>query len=319
MPVDQAPDFTSISVVIPVYNGEKTLEELTQRISEQLKGLAQTWEIVFVNDHSSDNSMNVLEKLYVKDPQHIKIISFAKNFGQHNAIICGFEYCSGDVVITMDDDLQHPPEEIPNLVDPLRANPGLEVVIGIPEAAQKSYLKKLGSALLNILVSKIQNKPRNLKMASFRAMRSKLAKQLADTRTSTPAIGSLILSQTRQILNVKVRNEVRRFGNSGYSLGKSARLFLNNLMHHSALPLKAVSMLGLLSSLVGFGLSIFYLVRYFTGAIAVPGWTTLVLLLLIFNGIILLSIGIIGEYLIRIITEVNGSPRYVIHKKEGFK
>jgi glycosyltransferase involved in cell wall biosynthesis len=113
MPVDQAPDFTSISVVIPVYNGEKTLEELTQRISEQLKGLARTWEIVFVNDHSSDNSMNVLEKLYVKDPQHIKIISFAKNFGQHNAIICGFEYCSGDVVITMDDDLQHPPEEIP--------------------------------------------------------------------------------------------------------------------------------------------------------------------------------------------------------------
>jgi len=304
-----------ISVVIPCYNSEKMLVELVRRISSALND--SSLEIILINDASQDNTWSVILEL-TNLTNRVKGINLMKNFGQHSALLCGLNYASGEVIITMDDDLQNPPEEIQKMINLLESDDNLDAVIGIPKKAKQSFIKRLGSNYLNHINSKIFNKPKNLKMSSFRALRRNLVDEIKTNQTTNPALGSMIWNYTRNVRNIEVQHDNRRYGNSGYSMQKSVRLFLNNILNNSTLPLKIVSNIGILASVIGFGLAIFYLLKYFVGNISVPGWTTIIVLLLFFFGLILFSIGIIGEYLIRIITEVNHTRQYVIKEKVGF-
>ena len=305
-----------ISIIIPCFNSEKTLVELVNRIISALN--ENLLEIILINDASKDNTWFVIQDI-VKAHDEVKGISLMRNFGQHSATLCGLNYVSGEIVVTMDDDLQNPPEEITKLTDLLESDKNIDAVFGIPGIVKQSFVKRMGSKYLNHISSKILNKPKDLKMSSFRALRKSLVDEIKTNQTTNPALGSLIMNYTRNIKNVDVQHNTRKYGSSGYGLGKSIKLFLNTVLNNSTLPLKMVSNIGIISSIVGFGLAIFYLIKYFVGDITVPGWTTIIILLLFFFGIILFSIGIIGEYLIRIISEVNHSRQYVIKDKSGFE
>jgi glycosyltransferase involved in cell wall biosynthesis len=304
-----------ISVIIPCYNSEKTLVELVKQIISVLNN--NLLEIILINDASQDNTWFVIQEI-VKSQNRVKGINLMKNFGQHSALLCGLNYADGGIVVTMDDDLQNPPEEIIKLINLLESDDTIDAVIGIPKKAKQSFFKRLGSSFLNHAISKILNKPKDLKVSSFRALRRNLVDEMKTNQTTNPAFSSLLLNYTRNVKNVVVQHNKRQFGNSGYGIGKSVKLFLNAVLNYSTLPLKIVSNIGIISSVAGFGLAIFYLIKYFIGNITVPGWTTIIVLLLFFFGLILFSLGIIGEYLIRIIREVNHTRQYVIKDKVGF-
>lgn len=306
---------SKISVVIPCFNAEKTLAELVHRITITLDGSLH--EIILINDASTDKTWPAIRELVSKQ-NTVKGINLMKNFGQHAAILCGLNYVSGDIIVTMDDDLQHPPEEISKLVHFLESDLNADAVLGIPVDPKKSLIKRLGSNFFNRISTKILNKPRDLKLSSFRALRRNLVDEIKTNQTTNPAFGSLLLHYTRSVKSVEVQHTKRNFGSSGYGMGKSISLFLNAVLNYSTLPLKIVSNIGIISSFTGFGLAIFYLFKYFIGDITVPGWTTIIVLLLFFFGLILFSIGIIGEYLIRIIREVNHTRQYVIKETAGF-
>lgn len=305
----------NISVIIPCYNSEKTLAELVIRITAVLN--TSLHEIILINDASLDKTWPAIQEI-VKTQNKVKGINLMRNFGQHSALLCGLNYVSGEVIITMDDDLQNPPEEISKLVNLLESDQNIDAVIGIPKKAKQSFIKRLGSKFLNHVSSKILNKPKDLKVSSFRALRRSLVDEMKTNQTTNPAFSSILLNYTRNVKNVEVQHAKRTYGNSGYGMGKSVKLFLNAVLNYSTLPLKIVSNIGIIASIAGFGLAIFYLIKYFIGNITVPGWTTIIVLLLFFFGLILFSIGIIGEYLIRIISEVNHTRQYVIKDKVGF-
>lgn len=304
-----------LSIVIPCYKSEKSLPELIVQIKGVLKDTS--FEIILINDASPDDTWLIIEKLQ-QEHKEIRGINLMKNFGQHPAVICGLNYTSGEYIITMDDDLQNPPEEIPRMLEVLKQDQKLDAVIGIPKEPKKSFIKKMGSNLLNNLISSILNKPKDLKMSSFRALRASLVSEIKTNQTTNPAFGSLLLNYTRNIKNIEVKHNERKHGTSGYSLRKSIKLFLNNVLNYSTLPLRIVSNIGIASSIFGFVLAIFYVVKYLVGNIAVPGWTSLIVIVLIFFGLVLFALGIIGEYLVRIISEVNHSRQYVIRNTIGF-
>ena len=189
------------SVVVPVYNSEKSLEELCSRIHNVFNKLGYNYEIILVDDSSKDNSWGVLQSLR-KENKNIKIIQLMRNFGQHNALMCGFHHIKGHFVITMDDDLQNPPEEIPKLID--RINEGYDAVIGALKVKQDTFLKKSASLFIRYLINKIFDKPKNIKLSSFRIITASLAEQIRAMKTPYPFIGGMILTITRNIANVSV-------------------------------------------------------------------------------------------------------------------
>ncbi len=304
-----------ISVVIPVFNGEKSLESLNDRLINIFDQYGHSYEIIFINDGSEDNSWQKLKKIKSIAGENIVIINLMRNFGQHNALLCGFNNCHGDLVITMDDDLQHPPEELPILLDHIKRFPEIDVVIGVPEDPKKSFIKRIGSIILNIMISKALGKPKDIKTSPLRVIRKRVVENLKHNGSKTPAIGAMLFKYTKSIENVLIKNDKRQYGKSGYSLRGSVRLFLNYILNYSNLPFKYMSFLGFITSFSGFVLAIWYLFRYIIGAITIPGWTILVILVLILGGLILLSLGIIGEYLFRVIGEVNHSPQFIIKEK----
>lgn len=304
------------SIVIPVYRSSRTLEELCNRLQKVFEESIQSdFEIILVDDSSPDNSWEIMQSLN-KGDERIKIVQLARNFGQHNAIMCGFHIAQGNYVVTMDDDLQHPPEEIPVLIKALDEHPEADVVIGEYISKQHSFIRNLGTKTMNRITSMINGKDPNLKLTSFRLMRAQVVKDMTKISVEKPRIGYLLLKVTNKIINVPVQHDARAYGKSGYTFLRLAKDFFNNIINHSSFPLKLISYIGFLSSVVSFILAFYYLYRYFFIGISVPGWTTLILLVLFYFGILLFSVGLIGEYLIKILTETKRFPQYLIRKKK---
>lgn len=302
------------SVVIPVYKSEYTLQPLSERIHAVFNSIGEAYELILVEDCGGDGSWDVMRAIRNNHPE-AKIARFTRNFGQHNAILCGFSMAEGDYIITMDDDLQNPPEEIPRLIDAMNTS-GVDVVYGLPETRKHSVVRNLGSRFFMRLISNIFGMDRGFGMSSFRIIRKETVEHLLNYATPNPVLGPLLLKITDRIGSVKVEHHPRRNGESTYSTKKLIRHFLNGILYHSDLPLKAVFFLGIGCLILSLGLGLFYLARYLTGAIGVSGWTTLVLLVLFFSGIGMFSLGIIGEYLLRIIQEVKRGPQYIIRDME---
>jgi dolichol-phosphate mannosyltransferase/undecaprenyl-phosphate 4-deoxy-4-formamido-L-arabinose transferase len=217
----------------------------------------------------------------------------------------------------MDDDLQNPPEQIPKLIRALETQPDMDGILGVPEQKKHGIWRRLGSMLMEHILRITVKKPVHLKTSNFRLLKRELVNGLIEHKTNTPVMGPMIIQASQKLANVDVEHHLRRSGKSNYSLAALIRLSLEYLLNYSVVPLRFISIVGVLSSSLSACLGIFYLVRYLfagTGS-GVAGWTTLVLLIIFYSGLILFSVGLIGENLIRIIREVSGSPRYIIREE----
>lgn len=307
------------SIVIPVYNSENSLRELYERISHTFTDDLKTdYEIIFVDDSSKDNSYRVLKELKKQDSEHIRLLQLARNYGQHCALLCGFHYVQGDYIVTLDDDLQHPPEEIPKLIKKMSEDEeNIDVVMGCYREKKHSFIRNLGTYAIKRVSDYIFKQPKDFSFTSFRLMKKYVVEAMVeDFEVRYPRVGYLLLDVTNKIVNVTVEHSSRKYGTSGYSFSMLVRSFCKNITNNSMLPLLAVQNMGMLSTLLSILLAIYYLYKYMYVGVSITGWTTLVLLMLLFSGLILFSIGIIGHYLIQILDEAKRKPNYVIRAKE---
>jgi len=302
-----------ISIIVPCYNSNNAILELNTRLINTLNMLNITYEIIYINDSSSDNTIHTLKNISTQNKQ-ILVIDLMYNVGQFRAIYCGFEHAIGKYVVTLDDDLQHPPEEIPKLYNTLKRNENIDAIFGKYKIKEHSYFRNLGSSFINFINEKIYGKPKNLTMSAFRIMKKELVDTILAHKTISPVLGAIILKSTNRIINVEVHHNCRKHGKSNYNLFKLIKATLDNVLNFSSLPLQTISLIGIGVSFISFLFSMFYLVRYFFTDAGVPGWTSIMVLMNFYAGLILISLGLIGEYLIRILMEVNGTPKYIIKK-----
>lgn len=303
------------SVVVCCYNSGALIKELVERASLVLANRGQEYEILLVNDASPDPATwDAIRRLARADP-HVRAIDLQFNVGQFRALMCGLEKSQGEVVVTMDDDLQHPPEEIEKLLQTLETDPQLDVVIGRYESKQHSRTRNIGTWLVDLIYRKSYGKPANLKLTSFRALRRDTVDALLAHQTSRPVPGALILQVTNRISNVDVDHHPRREGESGWRFTHLVSATLDNVIAGSLLPLRAVSGLGIVLAALAMLIGLGYLVAFFIGVIRVQGFTTLVLLVTTLGGLTLASIGLVGEYLARVVVEVTRQPLYVIREQ----
>jgi len=302
-----------ISVVIPVHNEQENLEELYTRLTGALDKLGKSYEIVLTNDGSTDNTSAMLLDLYKRRPDQIRIIEFNGNFGQHMAIMAGFENVRGQIIITMDADLQNPPEEIGKLVEAMEA--GHDVV--------NAYRMNRQDSLWRLKVSKWHNQIREwmmpkLKMKDegcmLRAYRRDIVDLMASTGESSTFIPALALTYAANPTEVGVMHAERSAGTSSYNLYSLIRYNFDLVTGFSVFPLQVFTMVGLLISCCSFGFVMFLLLRRFMVGPEVEGVFTLFAIMFFFLGIVLFGLGIVGEYVGRIYQEVRKRPRFVIRE-----
>ncbi len=299
------------SVVIPVYNSAAMLPELHRRLSGAMSGLGQPYELILVEDCGQDEAWEVLRGIAAADG-HVRAIQLMRNSGQGNATVCGLEQARGQFVITLDDDLQHPPEEIPKLVAAL--TPDLDVILGVPEEKRHKLFRRLGSWLVHELNCILLNKDRKIRFTAFRCMRRTVVDAVLGLRNFAPSFGPMLSTVTRRIGNVTLRHDLRRQGRSGYTLGRLFSHTLSNLVGYSMLPLRLLAFAGLLGILGSAIVGTYFLLRYLAGGITVPGWTSLVLLLVTLSGFNFFAFAVLGEYVFRILQQVNATPRYTVRQ-----
>lgn len=300
-----------ISLVIPVFNEEKNLYELTTRLTTTLDHLGKSYEIIFTNDGSLDQSSRVLQQLYENKPSHIRVIEFNNNFGQHMAIMAGFERVRGDIVITLDADLQNPPEEIPKLVTAIEQ--GHDVVNTHRIGRKDHWFRRLISNTHNRIRAWMMPK---LKMKDegcmLRAYRRHIVDLMAKTGEATTFIPALALNYASNPTEIGVAHESRFAGKSNYSFYKLIRYNFDLITGFSLVPLQFFTMIGMLISVLSFFFVVFLMVRRILIGPEVEGVFTLFAILFFLVGMVLLGLGVVGEYIGRIYQEVRKRPRFVI-------
>lgn len=222
--------WSSVSVVIPVYNSNNSLEELCFRLSKALEEMFLEYEIILVDDNSKDNSFMKMKELCERYDT-LKIIKLCNNYGQQNAIMCGFQFAKGDFIITMDDDLQHQPEEIIKMMKQLEN--GYDVVYGIAQNKQHGMLRNIGSKMTNLLFNKICKKPKDIKVSSFRVIKKNILERIKKDKTYFVYITAITLKITANIGDVLVEHKSRKYGRSNYNFFKLLRLFLKLYIYYS--------------------------------------------------------------------------------------
>lgn len=289
------------SAVIPVYNSAPVLEELYQRLVRVMESLGEPFELIFVEDSGRDASWEVLKKISERDGR-VLAIRLMRNFGQSNAVMCGLMRSRGDFIITIDDDLQNPPEEILKLVKAIKEMPDADVVMGIPKEKQHSFLRRIGSDLVGKVNSLIFKRNASLKLSSFRILKKGLVDHLKTFHLLNASIDALICAVTAHIANTEVEHRKRKCGKSGYNFLRLLQQALNNFMGFSVFPLRLMAVLGLLGIGVSLVFSAYFLWRYFIMKdIGIPGWMSLIILLNFLSGFTFFAFGLVGEYLLRIL------------------
>lgn len=302
------------SIVVPVYNSEKSLQELYDRVRNVFEAILQeSFELILVDDASKDSSYQVMESLHWDDSR-VKIIQLAKNCGQHPALLCGMSFSKGDYVITMDDDLQHPPEEIPKLVDAIVNDKRYDVVVGKYASKKHNLIRNFGANLSNYISYKTYGKPKDIELTSFRIIKKFVVNELLKLTVDSPRVGNMLVQVNGNIGNVLVEHDQRRYGKSGYTMPRLMRDLVSNLITNSNFPLMLVRNIGIGSFFFSLILGIYYLVRYFIRGVSIMGFTTLALLVIAYSGLLLFGVGVIGDYLMRILNESKKMPKYFVRK-----
>lgn len=301
----------SVSIVIPAYRSARWIEQLIREVRATLVPVYGIVEIIIIDDDSPDDTWNVITAAS-KSLAGVHGIRLMRNEGQATATLCGIEASSGSIVVTMDDDYQHLPATIGTLVEALRSNPEIDLVFGeFPERKQR-YYRTLLSRIIRMLTARSMRIPKGVKTSAFRAFRRPVADALKRQRSLNPSLSIMLLECTRRVCSVPVPHGSRLHGESNYSLRAQAGVAFDMICAASAFPLRVLFFCGFLILSSSVAAAIFYLVRALRGDIAVSGFTTLVLLQLASVGTIMFSIGLIGEYLARVLREVRLKPLFVI-------
>ena len=298
-----------LSVVIPVYGSESILLDLVRRLEAVLTGLTPNYEVVLVNDNSPDRSWDVICRLAAQYPW-ICAINLMRNYGQHNALLCGIRAARFDVIVTMDDDLQHPPEEIPKLL--ARLTEGYDVVYGTPERERHSLGRNLASIITKLVLQNVMGAQIARQVCAFRAFRADVAKAFAHYKGSFVSIDVLLTWGTNRFSATLVRHEQRKQGHSGYTFRKLITHAVNMMTGFTTLPLQMASLLGFAFTFLGICVLIYVIGRYLLQGDPVPGFPFLASVLALFSGAQLFALGIIGEYLARMHFRSMQKPPYVV-------
>jgi glycosyltransferase involved in cell wall biosynthesis len=304
----RSPERRSLSVVTPVYNGEASVAELCRRLSEVLPRVATQHEIILVNDGSRDRSWEVISELSSQTPA-VRGLNLMRNYGQHNALLCGIRAAKYDVIVTVDDDLEHPPEEIPRLL--ARLHEGFDVVYGAPKGEQHGLLRALASRITRLALSTAIGTEVAKNVSAFRAFRTRLREAFADYQSPFVSIDVLLTWATTRFGAIRVPFHPRHSGSSNYTFTKLVRHALDMMTGFSTAPLQLASLTGFSCTLFGIGVLIYVVGRYFLEG-SIPGFPFLASIIAIFSGAQLFALGVIGEYLARMHFRTMNRPTYAI-------
>jgi glycosyltransferase involved in cell wall biosynthesis len=301
----------SLSIVVPVYNSEKSLPELVRRLYEALAPLGSEFEIILVDDGSADESWAVVEQLALRHDR-VRGRNLKRNYGQHNALLCGIRAARNDVVVTLDDDLQNPPEEIPKLLSKLAE--GYDVVYGTPDREQHGLWRDLASQFSKIALQSAMGAETARKVSAFRVFRTHLREAFVDYQNPFVSIDVLLTWASQRFASVEVHHALRTTGRSNYTGRMLVAHALNMITGFSILPLQFASIAGFTFTLFGFGLLAIVLGRYLVQGASVPGFAFLASMIAIFSGAQLFALGVIGEYLARMHFRSMGRPTYSVRR-----
>jgi glycosyltransferase involved in cell wall biosynthesis len=299
------------SIVIPVYNGAKTIEELVEKLINTLE--YKNIQIVLVNDGSPDNSHEVCHDLFLQYPSIVTYINLAKNFGEHNAVMAGLYNAAGDYVVIMDDDFQNPPEEVSRLTDYAQSRQ-FDIVYTYYEKKQHHWARNLGSRFNNWVTNFMLDKPKDLYLSSFKCLSRFIVQEIIKYKGPFPYIDGLALRASSNIGKIKVSHEQRKEGCSNYTFRKLVNLWLNMFVNFSIMPLRVSTLLGFILSFLGIIMSISVLIEKLSHPEVPIGWPSLMIAIMVFSGVQLLILGLLGEYLGRFFLSSNQTPQFVIRE-----
>lgn len=293
-----------VSIVVPTYNSEAFVGELVRRLIAVFDASQYRCEIILVNDASRDATWEILKRLKASYSDRVKIVKLLKNSGQHNAILCGLGYVTGDIAVTMDDDLQHPPEEIPKLLEKLAE--GYDLVIGSYDDKKHSGYRNLAGALVDATIRYLYRLPTTLQLTSFRAMRRQIVNVARKSQSPFPYITCSLLDQATLVTNVPVQHKEREFGSSSYSLVRSLLLVANLVFSYSSLPIYLTAAFCGVALIAALSTFVWIIAKVAQGSVTVPGWASLIVIVTFFCSLILAGLFVIGIYVARIHHQLAG-------------
>ncbi len=302
-----------LSYVIPCYCSAKTISSVVDEIDLTMRKMSShfDYEIVLVNDGSPDNTDVIISNL-ARAKKYITSVNLARNFGQHAALMAGLKQTRGDIVVCLDDDGQTPADEVNKLIDKL--DEGYDVVYASYPNKQHSTFRNLGSRLNGKMLVSMLNKPKDLYVSSYFVARRYVIDEMLRYENCYPYIMGLVLRTTKRICNVPVNHRDRKEGESGYSLGKLLNLWLNGFTSFSIKPLRMALYFGMVSAVLGFLFLVYIVINYFLNRGTPLGWSSTTAIILIMSGVILVVLGLIGEYVGRIFMCTNSTPQYVVRE-----
>lgn len=307
-----------ISFVIPCYYSEKTVEDVIKRIIKTVMADGNyDYEIICVNDGSTDGTYAVLRKLGEKNCR-IRVIDLARNFGQHAALMAAFNYVTGDFVICLDDDGQNPPEEMFTIIDKLEE--GYDLVSAKYEKEKKrSLLRRIGSKVSFAMSHYLIDMPSGIELNSYYGMKRFIVDEIIKYKNSYPFVHGLALRVTRNIANVPMRHDERAVGTSNYTFKSLLKLWLNGFTAFSEKPLRLAAVTGMVCSVIGIIAAFVIVIQRLTGHIQSMGYASLMAALLLFSGIIMMFLGLLGEYIGRMYICINNAPQYAIRETQNIE
>lgn len=303
----------SISLVIPVYNSEHSLKPLLEKIHEVLPSISSEYEVLLVNDGSPDGSWQVVRELEEAN-EHVIGTNLMRNYGQHNALLCGIRQARYDLVVTLDDDLQHDPALIPQLINEL--NKGFEVVYGAPQTERHGLFRDLASVVTKMVLSTVMNAKSARHVSAFRVFYTYLRDAFSHYQGPAVSLDVLLAWGTSKFGFIEIPHLKREIGKSNYTFRKLVAHALNLLTGFSTIPLRMATGIGFLFLFFGIGLLLYVLIHFLIVGGVVPGFTFLSSLIIIFSGVQLFTLGIMGEYMARMYFRMMDKPTYTVKKEK---
>lgn len=301
-----------VSIAIPCYNSERSIREVVELVMAEFDRLeGYTCEFVLVNDNSPDGTFAEIKRLAADYPC-VHGVNLMRNFGQHNALMCAMHYTAGDYILGMDDDLQCHPSQIPLIINKLEE--GFDLVYGVYRESSNGAVKNFTSWLNKVTARKLLGRAKDIRSSNFWIVTSQLKDQVIRYTNYNPQLDALFTRMTSNIGNVTIESRERAYGSSGYTLGKMIKLWLA-YFNYTVLPLRAVSVVGMVTALLGFAFGIATLVRKLLMPDMLMGWASTICVLMFFFGLVLFTLGIIGEYLGNIVLSINSTPQYIVREK----
>lgn len=308
---------SKISFVIPCYRSEHTIEAVVAEIMDTMEGLAAyDYDIFLVNDCSPDNTFAVIKRICEKH-NNVTGISLAKNFGQHAALMAGLRKSDGDIVVCLDDDGQTPADEVGSLIDAVEQ--GSDVVYASYDSKQHSAFRNFGSHINDIMTRVMLGKPKELQLTSYFAAKRFVVDSMLQYEQSYPYVIGLVLRATKNIINVPVKHRKREVGSSGYTMRKLLSLWFNGFTAFSIFPLRIATAAGAFFAAAGFLYGIYTIIKRLVNPAVPMGFSSLMAAVVFFGGMLMIMLGLIGEYIGRIYICINRSPQYVIREETGAK